>query len=46
MAFYYRPAEMTTKRGQKMVYVFLITYDTLKINSLSGDAINFGFNDI
>jgi hypothetical protein len=29
-----------------MVYIFLITYDILEINSLSGDAINPGFNDI
>jgi hypothetical protein len=29
-----------------MVYIFLITFDILKINSLSGDAINPGLNDI
>jgi hypothetical protein len=29
-----------------MVYIFLITYDILKINSLSGDSINPGLNDI
>jgi hypothetical protein len=48
MAFYYRHAEMTMRRGQNMVYIFLITYmyDILKINSLSGDAINLGLNDI
>jgi hypothetical protein len=46
MAFYYRHAEMTMRRGQKMVYIFLFTYDILKINSLSGDAINLGLNDV
>jgi hypothetical protein len=46
MAFYYGHAEMTMRRGQKMIYIFLITYDILKINSLSGDAINPGLNDI
>jgi hypothetical protein len=46
MAFYYRHAEMTMRRGQKMIHIFLITYDILKINSLSGDAINPGLNDI
>jgi hypothetical protein len=46
MAFYYRHAEMIMRRGQKMGYIFLISYDTLKINSLSGDAINPGLNDM
>jgi hypothetical protein len=46
MAFYYRHAEMTMRRGQKMVYIFLIAYDILETNSLSGDAINPGLNDI
>jgi hypothetical protein len=27
MAFYYRHAEMTIRRGQKMFYIFLFTYD-------------------
>jgi hypothetical protein len=40
-----RHPKMTT-RGQKIVYIFLFTYDILKINSLSGDAINPGLNDI
>jgi hypothetical protein len=48
MAYYYRHAEMTMRKGQKMFYIFLFTYmyDILKINSLSGDAINPGLNDI
>jgi hypothetical protein len=46
MAFSYSHAEMTIRRGQKMVNIFLFTYDILKINSLSGDAINPGLNDI
>jgi hypothetical protein len=29
-----------------MVYIFLTTNDISKINSLSGDAINPGLNDI
>jgi hypothetical protein len=46
MAIYYRNPEVTMRRGQKIVYIFLIAYDILEINSLSGDAINPGLNDI
>jgi hypothetical protein len=46
MAFYYGHADMTMRRGQKMAYIFLITYDILKMNSPSGGPINSGFNDI